>query len=118
MFRDEHIGKVNANPVGEHAAGTLVVVAYDCVRKLEPGWNLFESMSGCWMRVVDKDGNSPYMSIPMSVADLEGVQVEEMRRNGPLRKTPSNMWRELLPTDAPIADEPFILDDRTGNHST
>jgi hypothetical protein len=77
MFRCEQFGKVNANPVGQYAPETLLVVGPDEVKELKTGWNRFLLRPGGteYARVVDSAGNPVYAAFGMTAADLEGVRV-------------------------------------------
>ncbi len=78
MFSQDHIGKTNANQIGEHGPETLLVVGLDLAKSKATGWNNMppSSISDSY-RAVDSTGTLLFPPIPMTELNLEGVRIQD-----------------------------------------
>jgi len=78
MFTHDHLGKTNADHIGEHGPETLLVTALDAAKSKATGWNNMppSSLGGSY-RAVDSTGAPLFPPIPMMESDLEGVRIQE-----------------------------------------
>ena len=77
MFTLEHLGKTNANQIGEHGPETLLVTALDAAKSKATGWNnIPDATIGGSYHAVDSTGAPLFPPISMTESDLEGVRIQ------------------------------------------
>jgi hypothetical protein len=84
MFRFEQFAKVNANPVGGHAPGCLLVTGGATALSDPYGFNNVQGCDGNFYRAVNaRTGEGIYGVVEVSAADLEGITVTPFERPAP-----------------------------------